>query len=75
VVVYVLPAAAAVTGSRIGALGYLAAVIGRLSATRWGGRRVDAMAHPVSVLALLTLLASSWAGRLRGSLHWKGRPV
>ncbi len=39
-VVYVLPAAAAATGSRIGALGYLAAVIGRLSATRWGGRRV-----------------------------------
>jgi hypothetical protein len=74
-VAYVVPAAAAVTGSRVGALGYLAAVVGRISATRWGGRRVDALAHPVSVLALLALLASSWAGRVRGSLHWKGRAV
>jgi glycosyl transferase family 2 len=74
-VVYVLPAAAAVTGSRIGTLGYAAAVVGRLSATRWGGRRVDALAHPLSVAALLALLASSWVGRARGSLRWKGRPV
>jgi GT2 family glycosyltransferase len=74
-VVYVLPAAAAVTGSRVGALGYAAAVVGRASAARWCGRPLDAVAHPVSVLALLTLLASSWAGRVRGSLRWKGRPV
>ncbi|MEO3757324.1 glycosyltransferase family A protein [Mycobacterium sp. B14F4] len=74
-VVYVLPAAAAVTGSRAGALGYTAAVVGRASASRWGGTRLDAVAHPLSVLALLTLLASSWAGRVRGSLQWKGRPV
>ncbi len=74
-VAYVVPAAAAVTGSRIGALGYVAAVVGRLSATRWGGRPFDAFAHPVSVLALLALLASSWAGRARGSLQWKGRPL
>lgn len=75
-VVYVLPAAAALTGSRIGALGYAAAVAGRVSATRWGGgRRIDAAAHPLSVVALLTLLASSWAGRVRGTLHWKGRAV
>jgi GT2 family glycosyltransferase len=73
--VYVLPAAAALTGSRVGALGYAAAVVGRVSATRWGGRPVDAVAHPFSVVALLTLLASSWAGRARGSLRWKGRAV
>ncbi len=74
-IVYVLPPAAALTGSRIGALGYTAAVVGRLSATRWGGRPVDAAAHPISVLALLTLLVSSWMGRARGSLRWKGRAV
>jgi hypothetical protein len=72
-VVYIVPAAAAVAGSRIGALGYAAAVVGRVSATRWGGRRIDAVAHPISVLALLTLLASSWVGRARGTLRWKGR--
>ncbi|HYO02192.1 MAG TPA: glycosyltransferase [Mycobacterium sp.] len=75
--VYVLPAAAAVTGSRVGALGYAAAVVGRVSARRWCGGRFgwDAMAHPFSVAALLWLLGSSWAGRLRGSLSWKGRAV
>ncbi|WP_234794035.1 glycosyltransferase [Mycolicibacterium flavescens] len=74
-VVYVLPAAAAVTGSRIGALGYSAAVVGRVLAAPWCGRWFDAVAHPVSVLALLGLMVSSWAGRLRGTLRWKGRPV
>lgn len=74
-IVYVLPAAAAVTGSRTGTIGYLAAVVGRMSATRFGGRPVDALAHPLSVLALLALLVSSWVGRVRGSLQWKGRAV
>jgi hypothetical protein len=63
------------TGSRIGAVGYLAGVIGRASAARWSGRPWDAVAHPVSVLALVGMLASSWAGRVRGSLHWKGRAI
>jgi Na+/H+ antiporter NhaA len=80
-IVYVLPAIAALTGSRVGALGYVAAVGGRVSAARWcGGRRgwatvADSMAHPLSVLTLLGLLASSWVGRSRGSLRWKGRAV
>lgn len=74
-VVYVLPAAAAVTGSRIGAIGYGAAVLGRLSAARWCAGAWSAPAHPFSVLMLLGLLASSWLGRVRGSLTWKGRPV
>lgn len=74
-VVYVVPAAAAVTGSWVGALGYLAAVIGRVLAGRWCGRSWDAMWHPFSVLALLGLLASSWVGRVRGTLRWKGRAV
>jgi hypothetical protein len=74
-VVYVLPAAAAVTGSRVGLLGYGAAVTGRVLAQRWCGRPLDAAAHPLSVLALLGLLASSWVGRVRGTLSWKGRAV
>ncbi|NVN52522.1 glycosyltransferase [Mycolicibacterium hippocampi] len=80
-VVYVLPAAAAMTGSRIGAVGYAAAVLGRISAARWcatpsgRGAVTDAVAHPFSVLALLGLLASSWVGRATGSLQWKGRAV
>ena len=73
--VYVVPAAAAMTGSRTGLVGYAAAVAGRAAASRWCGSPVDAAAHPLSVLALLELLASSWAGRARGSLRWKGRPV
>ncbi|MGW0161892.1 glycosyltransferase [Mycobacterium sp. NPDC003323] len=79
-VVYVLPAVAVMTGSRIGALGYAAAVLGRIPSARWcagSGRAavIDAVAHPVSVLTLLGLLASSWVGRVRGSLRWKGRAV
>ncbi len=80
-VVYVLPAVAAVTGSRIGAFGYAAAVAGRMSAARWcatpSGRNAvsDAVAHPLSVVTLLGLLASSWVGRATGSLQWKGRAV
>ncbi|TRW77036.1 glycosyltransferase [Mycolicibacterium sp. 018/SC-01/001] len=78
--VYVLPPAAALTGSRVGALGYVAAVAGRIPARRWCGRGgagdlLDAAAHPVSVLALLGLVTSSWFGRRRGTLRWKGRTV
>ncbi|ORA05532.1 glycosyl transferase [Mycolicibacterium bacteremicum] len=79
-VVYVLPPVAATTGSRIGAVGYLAAVAGRLPSARWcapsaRGALIDAVAHPFSVLMLLELLASSWVGRVRGSLRWKGRAL
>ncbi|KUI26843.1 glycosyltransferase family 2 protein [Mycobacterium sp. GA-2829] len=74
-VVYVVPPAAALTGSRVGALGYAAAVAGRALATPWAGRRRDAFAHPVSVLTLLALVASSWIGQIRGTLQWKGRRV
>ncbi|ANW67866.1 glycosyl transferase [Mycobacterium sp. djl-10] len=79
-VVYVVPAAAMLTGSGVGALGYGAAVLGRVSVARWCGDRgpaavLDGLAHPLSVLALLGLLAWSWVGRLAGTLQWKGRPV
>jgi len=74
-VVYVVPAAAAVTGSRVGMFGYAAAVAGRMLTRRWGGRPWDALAQPLSVVALLGLLVSSWVGRARGTLRWKGRRV
>ncbi|GAA1298806.1 glycosyltransferase family A protein [Saccharothrix xinjiangensis] len=75
--VFVLPPLAALAGSRAGLLGYAAAVAGRVvTARRTGGRAwPDALAHPVSVGALLTLLARSWRARRSGSLTWKHRPL
>jgi hypothetical protein len=75
--VWVLPPVTAVRGSRAGLLGYAAGVAGRaVVAARTGGRIwPDALAHPVSVLALDLLMARSVRGRRRGTLAWRGRPV
>jgi hypothetical protein len=75
--VYVLPPAAALAGSRVGAAGYAAAVAGRVLAGRFVGARTgwDAAAHPLSILVVLGLVASSFLGRARGTLRWKGRTV
>ena len=73
---FVVPAAAALAGSRIGALGYAAGVASRvLVARRTGGRPADAVAHPLSVLAVGALTVDSWRRRRRGTLRWRGRPV
>jgi hypothetical protein len=75
-VTYVLPAVAALRGSRWGAAGYAAAVIGRaVVAQRTGGRVHDAWTHPASVVAWSLLVARSWRGRRAGSLTWKGRAL
>jgi len=76
-VTYLLPPLAALTGSRAGAAGYLAGVVGRYAAAeRTGGRSVpDAFAHPASVAVLLGLLADSWVRHGRGELSWKGRSL
>ncbi len=76
-VLYVVPPLAALRGSRAGALGYAAAVLGRAAVARRTGGRVlpDSLAHPVSVLALAWLTARSWRLRRRGGLAWKRRPV
>ena len=64
-------------GSRIGLAGYAAAVAGRrrrappAPVAGWP----DALAHPLSVAALLGLLALVVAGTGRGTLRWKGRPL
>jgi hypothetical protein len=75
--IWVLPAAAALRGSRAGLVGYAAGVAGRaISAAATGGRVwPDALAHPVSVLALDALMLRSVAGHRRGTLRWRGRPV
>jgi hypothetical protein len=76
-VVWVLPAVAALGGSRAGLLGYAAGVAGRVVAARRTGGRVwpDSLAHPVSVLALAGLIGRSWRARYAGRLAWKGRPL
>jgi hypothetical protein len=75
--VYLVPAAAALRGSRAGLLGYAAGAAGRaVVAARTGGRAwPDALAHPVSVLLFDVLMARSLRGHRRGSLRWRGRPV
>lgn len=74
--IYLVPPAAAIAGSSIGAVGYLAAVISRLvAAVRSGSRMRDALLHPLSIAMLILLIALSWRGRLRGTLAWKERTL
>jgi cellulose synthase/poly-beta-1,6-N-acetylglucosamine synthase-like glycosyltransferase len=75
--IYVLPPLAALRGSRVGALGYLAGVASRvIAARRTGGRAIpDAFAHPASVVAVGYLTFASQRARRRGTLRWKGRVV
>jgi cellulose synthase/poly-beta-1,6-N-acetylglucosamine synthase-like glycosyltransferase len=81
---YLVPPIAATVGfstrrSRLGLLGILgtgAGVFGRVvSARTTGGRVVDSMAHPVSILGLLGLIARSWRYQRRGLITWKGRAL
>ncbi|GAC1440491.1 MAG: glycosyltransferase [Mycobacteriales bacterium] len=73
-VLYVVPAIAALRGSRSGAAAYAAGVAGRaLTAHRTGGAVVDSFAHPVSVSLLCWLTVRSHLARRRGTLTWKGR--
>jgi hypothetical protein len=75
--VYVWPAVAALRGSAVGAVGLGAGVLGRyLTAEATGARSLpDALAHPVSVVLAAALTATSFVGRYRGTLRWKGREV
>ncbi len=73
--VWVVPALAALRGSRAGLVGYAAGVAGRVASAVATGSRVwpDSLAHPVSVLLLDVLMARSVAGHRRGTLTWRGR--
>jgi hypothetical protein len=74
---FVLPPLAALAGSRAGAVGYLAGVVGRVVTARHTGGRVwpDALAHPVSVGLFVTMVGRSWLARRAGRLEWKGRSL
>lgn len=79
---YVVPPVAAVIGPdrrtrAIGAVGYAAAVAGRVAVARRTGQRSwpDAAAHPASIIAFAGLVAESWRRLRRGELTWSGRPV
>ncbi|MGY1697253.1 glycosyltransferase family 2 protein [Geodermatophilus sp. SYSU D00814] len=73
----VVPPMAALRGSRAGLAGWAAGVAGRAVSAAVTGGRVwpDALAHPVSLLALDVLLLRSVAGHRRGTLTWRGRAV
>lgn len=79
---FVVPPAYALLGRqpalRLVALGgYASGVVSRVLAARATGSRAwpDALAHPASVSAFAALMARSVAGRRRGTLRWRGRPV
>lgn len=78
---YLVPPAAAIgllgpRARKAGFAGYAAGVIGRIvSALRTGGRVADSAMHPLSVAALLRLLARSWRAKRGGTIEWKGRNV
>jgi hypothetical protein len=75
--VYGWPALAALAGSPVGALGYLAGVAGRVLTGRRTGARIwpDSLAHPASVALFGWLTLRSVREHRRGALRWKGRPV
>jgi len=75
--VYVLPAVAALAGSRTGLAGYLAAVAGRAVAAERSESPAwpDSLGHPVSVTVAGWLVLRSLWQRRRGTLTWKGRAV
>lgn len=76
-VAYVVPASAAVRGSRAGMIGYVAGVASRIVVARRTSGRIwpDVLAHPLSVVVLAGLTADSVVAQRRGELQWKGRAV
>ncbi|MGY1804647.1 glycosyltransferase family 2 protein [Blastococcus sp. SYSU D00922] len=73
--VWVVPALAALRGSRAGLVGWLAGAAGRAVVAAATGSRVwpDPLAHPLSVLLLDVLVVRSVAGHRRGTLTWRDR--
>ena len=73
---YVVPAVAALCGSRSARTAYAAGVLGRVvSARRTDGPVLDCFLHPISVAALVGLTVRSHVAHRRGTLTWKGRPL
>jgi cellulose synthase/poly-beta-1,6-N-acetylglucosamine synthase-like glycosyltransferase len=81
---YLVPPVATVVGfasgrTRLGVLGSIGTALGVfgrvLSARTTGGRVVDSIAHPVSIVGLLGLIARSWRHHRAGRITWKGRTL
>lgn len=74
---YVVPPLAALRGSRIGLVGYVAGVAGRVLVGRRVRARVwpDALAHPASVVTFGWLTARSLRLHARGRLSVRGRSL
>lgn len=81
VTVFVAPPLAAVLGSgrtrAWGLVGWSAGVASRVVAARVAGTPAwpDALAHPLSVLALAALTLDSARAHRAGTVQWKGRPL
>jgi len=76
-VAYVVPPLAALRGSRIGLVGYVAGVTGRVVVGRRVGARVlpDAFTHPASAALFGWLTVQSVLRRRRGTLTVRGRAL
>jgi len=74
---YVVPAVAALRGSRAGLAGVAAGIVGRVITARATGGDAwpDALAQPVSVSLFGWLMVRSHVQHRRGRLSWRGRPL
>ena len=70
----VTPLMLGLSGNAYGLLGFVAIIGTRvLSALKSGGRVLDSVLHPISIIALVYLTIYSYL--MRGSIQWKGRTV
>jgi cellulose synthase/poly-beta-1,6-N-acetylglucosamine synthase-like glycosyltransferase len=70
----VTPLFLGLSGNAYGWLGFVAIIGTRvLSALKSGGRVLDSVLHPISIVALVYLTIYSYL--MRGSVQWKGRTV
>lgn len=76
-VIFVLPAAAALRGSKVGLVGYLAIVASRVVVARRFGEPAlpHAFTHPIACVATGAILVEARRRRGRDQILWKGRAV
>ncbi len=76
-VVYLLPPATALRGSKVGLVGYLAGAAGRAACAKRFGEPVlpHALTMPASCAMSAGLILDSWRKHRSGQLTWKGRKV
>jgi len=72
----IVPITLALLGSPIGWFAYFAVWFSRIvAALRTRGSTSSAFLHPLSIVALLYLIALSWLRKSRGELTWRDRKV